>query len=188
MAAGAQQAAPFPVLTRTVGCTPATRRRFCINTPSPQVKVEGAPHNASPRPAATPRGHAGHTAVPPVTAPLLRGHDHCCFRGRRRLGALGLLPQEGLADGDQRLLRAHHAHVQHSPDEEAGEAEQQELPAAAGSPWTDKTRQRGPPRAETVGSGQRPLWLMVLLQEKGLSTVTMPCAPKTAKHPKQSPL
>lgn len=67
--------------------------------------------------------------------PFLRGHDDgCCFRGSQHLGTFRLLPGEGLSDGYERLQPADHAHVQEPADDEAGEAEQQQLPAAAGAP------------------------------------------------------
>lgn len=97
----------------------------------------------------------GLPALPPVTVPFLRGHDNRRFRGRRRRGTLRLLPQEGLAHGDQGLLRAHHAHVQDAPDEAAGEAEQEELLAAAGSPARQDMVSVGPTcrGSQALGTG-----------------------------------
>lgn len=131
---------PPPIFTCTVGCALASLCHFCTNH-CPQAQRWKEPPTA-------PRG----TAAVPVTVPFLRGHHNRGLHGRWRLGTPGLLPQEGLAHGYQRLLRTHHAHVQEAADEEAGEAEQQELPAAAGGPAATDSVSEAPCARGRAGS------------------------------------
>lgn len=66
--------------------------------------------------------------------PLLCSHHDSRLCGGQCLGAFRLLPGEGLTYGNQRLLATDHIHFQVPPDEEAGEAQQEQFPAAARVP------------------------------------------------------
>lgn len=86
--------------------------------------------------ALTPRTLDSHGS--PLTAPFLCGHHDCSFCGCERGGTSRLLPRKRLSDGYKRLLLAHDRHLEEPADDEAGEAEQEELPAAAGVAWRNE--------------------------------------------------